>query len=249
MTQKVISNTLLTTRCESTLISGHDVDNSLVYQRALEQRRLKQLSGSKYQRMKHYMGRALRMALRAFMLMCTLAPVVALYPVQRLVRSGENRSVTTTDGKDAHEVAVSGEETDVEGALGLYLKMCLYCVECSGAAIIKLMQWAGSRPDMFGHEFCAVFSRLQDDTTPHAWRHTEKVLQEAYGKDWRKRIKVHKDDILGSGCIGQVYKGQVLDKNGQQKTVAIKGRLFHLVFGLALIIMLDHRARDADSLD
>lgn len=215
----------MTTRCESTLISGHAVDSSSdfarVYQQALQQR-YKKIPGSKYQRMKHYVGRALRMALRAFMLICTLTPVVAFYPVQRLLRNGDTKGNAE---KDAHLVALSGDldENDVEGVLGLYLKMCLVCVEYSGAAVIKLMQWAGSRPDMFGHDFCSVFSKLQDDTTPHAWRHTEKVLREAYGEDWRKRINIRNGDILGSGCIGQVYKGQVLDKDGQQKTVAIKG--------------------------
>ena len=216
----------MTTRCESTLISGHAIDSSSdfarVYQRALEQKH--KIPGSKYQRMKHYVGRALRMALRAFMLMCTLAPVVAFYPVQGLLRNNSDKKGNASKS-DAHAVALSGDldEKDVDGALGLYLKMCLVCVEYSGAAVIKLMQWAGSRPDMFGHDFCSVFSKLQDDTTPHAWRHTEKVLREAYGEDWRKRIIIHKGDILGSGCIGQVYKGQVLDKDGEQKTVAIKG--------------------------
>ena len=76
---------------------------------------------------------------------------------------------------------------------------------------------------MFGHDFCAVFSKLQDDTTPHAWRHTEKVLIEAYGKNWKNRIKVEKKDILGSGCIGQVYKGEVLDSDGNPMPVAVKG--------------------------
>lgn len=76
---------------------------------------------------------------------------------------------------------------------------------------------------MFGHDLCSVFSRLQDDTTPHAWRHTEKVLREAYGGQWRDQITIRKNDtLLGSGCIGQVYKGEVVGENGKPMPVAVK---------------------------
>lgn len=66
-----------------------------------------------------------------------------------------------------------------------------------------------------------MFSQLQDNTTPHAWKHTERSLREAYGDDWRDRIQVK--EIIGSGCIGQVYKGIVKDKDGKDQVVAIKG--------------------------
>ena len=105
--------------------------------------------------------------------------------------------------------------------MGWYLRMCLRCVEWSGAAVIKLMQWAGSRPDMFGHDFCSVFSQLQDNTTPHAYAHTVRMMEDAYGQDWQTKIRL--DKLIGSGCIGQVYKGVVQDDEGKGRVVAIKG--------------------------
>jgi len=161
------------------------------------------------------------MALRALKLLVTLTPVVAFYPVTFL--SNKQRQLESEE--DAHVIALSENDHTVDGPMGWYLNMCLRCVERSGAAVIKLMQWAGSRPDMFGHSFCSVFSRLQDDTTPHAWRHTERVLQEAYGKNWKDRIQINKDEILGSGCIGQVYKGYVRqgnDRDNEMMPVAVK---------------------------
>jgi len=47
-----------------------------------------------------------------------------------------------------------------------WLQWCVYGVEMSGAAIVKLFQWASSRPDMFGEEFCALFKKLQDEVRP-----------------------------------------------------------------------------------
>ncbi|KAL3929891.1 MAG: hypothetical protein SGARI_004631 [Bacillariaceae sp.] len=73
---------------------------------------------------------------------------------------------------------------------------------------------------MFGSEFCAVFSQLQDDTTPHAWKHTEQALKEAYGEDWQEHVEL--GNILGSGCIAQVYKGSIEDDNGNIRPVAVK---------------------------
>jgi aarF domain-containing kinase len=153
---------------------------------------------------------------RLIQLSITLAPVVCLYPVVLLLRSDQKSS------GDAHEILLaqqhSGEE--LKGFQGWYLRVCLRCVESSGAAVIKLMQWAGSRPDLFGHEFCAVFSALQDNTRPHAVSHTLKVLKDAYGENWQRKIQL--GNIIGSGCIGQVYKGEIQLKNGASQVVAVK---------------------------
>jgi len=102
-----------------------------------------------------------------------------------------------------------------------YLKWCLRCVETSGAAVIKLMQWASGRPDVFGNSFCEVFKRLQDDTTPHAFEHTVLAMEGAYGKEWRGRIRL--GDVIGSGCIGQVYRGFIV-RGEKEQEVAIKVR-------------------------
>ena len=41
------------------------------------------------------------------------------------------------------------------------------------------------------------------------------------GEDWKSRIRL--TGLLGSGCIAQVYKGTVLDKDGVEHEVAVKG--------------------------
>lgn len=158
--------------------------------------------------------KAFRLWRRFIKLLVTLAPVAALYPLQKLLGSS-----SSSEEQDAHDLMM-GSKT-VDGPLGWYLSMCLYCVEFSGAAVVKLMQWAGSRPDLFGQDFCSVFSRLQDDTTPHSWRYTERVMRETHGDDWKDRIQLGK--VIGSGCIGQVFEGTVEDANGQKQRVAVKG--------------------------
>jgi hypothetical protein len=139
------------------------------------------------QRIRH----VFRLWRRFIKLLITLTPVAALYPLQKLLKWTKS-----VEQERAHDALMS-ESDKVEGPLGWYLNMCLYCVESSGAAVVKLMQWAGSRPDLFGQDFCAVFSRLQDDTTPHSWGHTERVMKEAYGDDWEQNI--HLGKVVGSG--------------------------------------------------
>jgi len=146
-----------------------------------------------FQKFKRKVRRAWKMLLRMIKLCFTLAPVAAFYPILLLSHKHDK-------DEDAQNIVLHHEDEPVEGLLGWYLQLCLACVERSGAAVIKLMQWAGSRPDLFGHEFCAIFSKLQDDTTPHRWKHTEHVLREAFGDDWKDKIELK--DILGSGCIG-----------------------------------------------
>jgi hypothetical protein len=164
--------------------------------------------------------RCLRLIRRLFKLFFFLSPVVAFYPLTYLQRSSSRGEQDSTDSHDVVLSSLANNDAP-KGILGLYFRMCLYCVECSGAAAIKMMQWAGSRPDMFGEDFSAVFSRLQDDTTPHGWKHTENALREAYGDDWQDHIRLH--EILGSGCIAQVYKGVVSDEDGKEEEVAVKG--------------------------
>jgi aarF domain-containing kinase len=92
-----------------------------------------------------------------------------------------------------------------------YYRLCLFSVEQSGATIVKFMQWVSTRPDLFGYNFCLVFAKLQDHTTPHARRHTERMLRDAYGPDWNDTIQL--GPVIGSGCIGQVYRGAVVVRN------------------------------------
>jgi predicted unusual protein kinase regulating ubiquinone biosynthesis (AarF/ABC1/UbiB family) len=168
--------------------------------------------------------RTLRLIRRLIKLAIALTPIAALYPIQSLLYS-------RSDG-DAQEIVLSSlEKTELPaGPLGWYFKLCFFCIEYSGAAAIKIMQWAGSRPDLFGPVFCSIFSKLQDDTTPHAWKHTERALREAYGDDWRNQIQL--GEILGSGCIAQVYKGFVTNESGVEKEVAVKGKRFDIVSSL-----------------
>jgi hypothetical protein len=178
--------------------------------------KIQELTG--WKRLARKVRKAFRLWRRFVKLCFALAPVAALYPIQRLSNSLKEK-------QDAHDAILDAKQ-QVDGPLGWYLQLCLTCVEWSGAAVIKMMQWAGSRPDLFGQDFCAVFSRLQDDTTPHSLKHTERVMREAYGKDWKDRIRL--GPVIGSGCIGQVYKGVIKDKDGREELVAVKGELHEL---------------------
>ena len=101
---------------------------------------------------------------------------------------------------------------------------CCAAFENSGALLIKLAQWSSSRPDLFGEVVCARLKHLQDSTTPHSWRATERALAKHFGDDWRERLRVTSPEaILGSGCIAQVYQGELRDpSDGTWRPVAIK---------------------------
>jgi len=223
---------IATTSCDALMVVAEDIDetqSNLARRPSIRMRDLNE-DDTWWSRIK----RALRMIRRLFKLAVVFTPVVALYPLHWIMsrtrqgliaRGGENNAAATAD---AHQVALQSlmaGDAATSMYIGWYYQMCLFCVEWSGAACIKIMQWAGSRPDMFGREFCAVFSKLQDSTRPHAWKHTEQAMIDAYGKNWEEKIRL--DGIVGSGCIAQVYKGAILvdDEDGAGKTerlVAVK---------------------------
>jgi aarF domain-containing kinase len=161
--------------------------------------------------------RTLRMIYRLIKLGVTLSPVVAFYPLLMMM----NQRDTSQDAQNIVLAVPDEDHVKQHWLLKWYLQVCLRCVEASGAAVIKLMQWAGSRPDLFGHDFCSVFSLLQDRTTPHSWKHTERAMRESLGDDWESRLSLR--EILGSGCIGQVYRGELLLAQAErQPEVAVK---------------------------
>jgi aarF domain-containing kinase len=132
-------------------------------------------------------------------------------------------ALTSRKKEDAHTVVLASDSSaadELSWYTRLYLELCLASVEWSGAAVIKLMQWLSSRPDLVGPEFCAIFSKLQDDTTPHAFRYTNQILTKAYGENWQDHIRL--EGLIGSGCIGQVYKGYIQNDDGTEQAVAVK---------------------------
>jgi predicted unusual protein kinase regulating ubiquinone biosynthesis (AarF/ABC1/UbiB family) len=158
--------------------------------------------------------RGWKILVRLLKLTLTLAPVATFCPLLLLMNEPDP-GLTTQD-----KILLGFREEPDHLLLGWYLRLCRSCVESSGAAVIKLMQWASSRPDLFGHDFCAAFSKLQDHTTPHKWRHTDKMMRQAYGDSWEEKIRL--GEILGSGCIGQVYRGQTTRPDGSHEEVAVK---------------------------
>ena len=95
--------------------------------------------------------------------------------------------------------------------------------ERSGAVVIKMAQWASSRPDMFGEAACTKLKHLMDRTPQHAWRHTEETLAAMFGPEWSERLRLERKPI-GSGCIAQVYRGQVLVPRGRPLTSLAGGQ-------------------------
>ncbi|KAI5947981.1 putative aarF domain-containing protein kinase 2 [Manis javanica] len=120
----------------------------------------------------------LRIWLRAGALLMKFFPLLLLYPLTYVAPSVSN----------------------------LWLHLLLKATETSGPTYIKLGQWASTRRDLFSEAFCAHFSKLHVQVTPHPWTHTEHFLQQSFGKDWGKVLCFDKQEPVGSGCVAQVYK-------------------------------------------
>lgn len=85
-----------------------------------------------------------------------------------------------------------------------------------GPASIKFFQWASSRRDLFDADFCDRMAVVQNRVKPHPWAQTDAALKAALGEDYADVLRVEKE-VLGSGCIAQVYKAHLL-MNSQEAT-------------------------------
>ncbi|XP_062445819.1 uncharacterized aarF domain-containing protein kinase 2 [Rhea pennata] len=127
------------------------------------------------------LGLAVRLGLRACGLLLRFGPLLLLYPLSRLSpRLG-----------------------------GLWLRLLRRAAEAAGPTCVKLGQWASTRRDLFSEAFCAEFSKLHVEVSPHPWGHTDELLRKAFGEDWRGILKFPSQEPVGSGCVAQVYKAYV----------------------------------------
>ena len=109
-------------------------------------------------------------------------------------------------------------------AMGLYLmsyvlgsstlaemswKYVLFALQKSGPAFVKLGQWASTRRDLFTDGFCQTLSNLHLRCTPHTWEETVAMLEESLGGDWQDVLFIMDRRPIGSGCVAQVYRGQL----------------------------------------
>ncbi|XP_013413093.1 uncharacterized aarF domain-containing protein kinase 2-like [Lingula anatina] len=92
------------------------------------------------------------------------------------------------------------------GFTNIWWSLLLIAIENSGPTFIKLGQWASTRRDLFSHEFCNRFSKLQRKNKVHSWSYTKRILTRALGKRWREILVKFDKKPIGSGCVAQVYK-------------------------------------------
>jgi aarF domain-containing kinase len=93
-----------------------------------------------------------------------------------------------------------------------------WAARLSSPALMKFLQWASTRRDMFPATFCDRFESFQENAPTHPWNRTLETLEMAYGEKWHDVFEI--DEVpIGSGCIAQVYRG-TLHSTGEE--IAIK---------------------------
>eukprot|EP00049_Salpingoeca_infusionum_P010129 m.171544 g.171544 ORF g.171544 m.171544 type:complete len:558 (+) comp14552_c0_seq3:726-2399(+) len=129
----------------------------------------------------------------------------------------------------------------------------LWSVERSGPTFIKFVQWMSSRRDLFSEDTCNRCSRLHASVRTHTLAETEDALKRAFGEEWKSIFRIE-DEPIGSGCVAQVYKAQLInnkkeDETEEKEMVAIKVihprvksmilddlRIFHFVTGVLELV-------------
>ncbi|KAG6951160.1 hypothetical protein JG688_00013852 [Phytophthora aleatoria] len=97
-------------------------------------------------------------------------------------------------------------------------ELALWLAQYSSPTVMKFLQWASTRRDMFRASFCDRFETFHEHAPMHSWAQTEDALKMAFGDNWRDVMEVDNHPI-GSGCIAQVYRGRIKETNEQ---VAVK---------------------------
>lgn len=82
-------------------------------------------------------------------------------------------------------------------------------------------QWASTRQDIFSQDVCKTLGKLHTFTTWKPARYGEDALEAAFGPSWRHFFQLE-DEVLGSGCVAQVFKGHFVGGEHTGIPIAIK---------------------------
>ncbi|KAI9599422.1 ABC1 family-domain-containing protein [Syncephalis fuscata] len=83
-------------------------------------------------------------------------------------------------------------------------------MERAGPSFIKLAQWAATRVDIFPVELCHSLGRLHANNRSHAFRHTRKTIEKAFGgRSLESIFEWLEETPVGVGAIAQVYRGKL----------------------------------------
>ncbi|WFD34508.1 hypothetical protein MCUN1_001349 [Malassezia cuniculi] len=141
------------------------------------------------------------------------SPVILLAPI---VFFGKRRTYMRRG------VKICGERA---GALW-WFDLLVAQMERAGPTFVKLGQWAGSRHDLFPDELCARFSKLHSSNKPHSMKHTRRVIERVFNRQFEEVFTEFDTTPLGIGAVGQVYRGKLrkesFDVEDMPTDVAIK---------------------------
>lgn len=91
----------------------------------------------------------------------------------------------------------------------LWWDYAVWAAQSASPTLMKFLQWASTRRDLFPPSFCDRFERFHEHAPTHSWAQTEDALRLAFGADWTAVLALSRQPI-GSGCIAQVYRGRLV---------------------------------------
>ena len=91
----------------------------------------------------------------------------------------------------------------------------------SGAAFIKLAQWAGTRPDLLPRSLCKRLSSLHSGAPVHDWDFTKSEVELALASPIAHTFVSFDAVPIASGSIGQVHRA-TLRKDGAEVAVKVR---------------------------
>jgi len=74
------------------------------------------------------------------------------------------------------------------------------------------------RPDLFPGYVCDELSKLQSGAKKHSWAQTEATLKKVLGEDYDRILHIREDSLVGSGCVAQVYRGNMVVPTSTENT-------------------------------
>ena len=105
---------------------------------------------------------------------------------------------------------------------GVTPKKLRLIIEDLGPTFIKLGQIMSMHSDVLPKRYCDELMKLRSDVTPMPFEEVIEVIEESYGRSWKRVFSEIEEEPQGSASIAQVHRAVL--KNGDEVVVKVQRR-------------------------
>lgn len=174
------------------IISHRHADIIIINTPSLQRQRLRQIS--------RLLGTPFRLVWRILQLTIVLSPILTIVPFSLSALKLRKYFQEMKTGEFHSSLKI------IDHILGIHWCLIDFCFRTAGGSLLKIGQWAATRPDLIPPDLAQKLSHLQSRVSHHSMAWNRLVFLEDIGIPLEKLFTYFDPIPIGSGSVAQVHR-------------------------------------------